>query len=149
MLEKERLSWEKDSERTYTDRERQDFRRSRVESDDSKRGRVDFDDSKRGRMDADDSKRGRIDSDDSTRRGRSEFEGRHRTENDRMFSGCEPRLRHSKYTTKDASDASKHRERHKVHPRSRRSESPPFRDSTAKGGNHTRGDGRKQGRNDW
>lgn len=139
---------EKEVERSYGEREK-DFRKGRKDFDDFKRGRMDADDLKRGRMDSDDPRRRGDTEDPKKGRGELEDDRRHRSESDRTFSGCERFRGHSKYTSKDISET-RPRDRHKIHPRSRRSESPPFRDLDAKKGHHTRGDyGRKQGRSDW
>lgn len=97
---------------------------------------MDFNDVKRGRLELD-LKRGRTDSDYSRRgknyfedlkRGKSESEGHRRDRNElesNALTGSKLCSKgYSKYLSKNTSDTDKHRERHKVHPRSRRSESP-------------------------
>lgn len=112
-------------DRSYPDREGERDRGERNYMD-GERG-----DSKRGRADLEDDRRYRMDSDNS------------------RASGAEPRSRgHSRYITKDGLDSDKHRDRHKPHGRTRRSESP--HELSMKSTHHSRDDySRKQVRSDW
>ncbi|MPC93322.1 hypothetical protein E2C01_088446 [Portunus trituberculatus] len=112
-----------ESDRSYGER---DGERDRERNyTDGERG-----DSKRGRGEIEDDRRYRMDSDNS------------------RTSGGETRRGHSRHMTKDGPDLEKHRERHKAHGRTRRSESP--HDSSQKSTHHPRDDyGRKQVRSDW